>query len=233
MPFALICLDMTHYLADVRQSMLSSRRGQAIPQDFLQALHTHQLSLRSLMPHLNPPVPPKKSQYPLQNDAPTENGWPRNLDVLGPLLNGGASNTMTEIIPKHFPPLPSMHTYQATAEFPYREQDPRRVREQATEEGRLGEEALRKLVASASAHPATRIQERTKRLSAKERRDKVWLETMEAVMPEDTPMQDSGVGLSTTGEEGQRDLVPRKMAVYGNVGFAVNAERRYWRKPAK
>lgn len=229
----LTCLDMAHYLTDVRQSMLSSRRGQAIPQDFLQALHTHQLSLRSLMPHLDPPISPKKSQYPLQNDDHAEDDWPKDLDVLGPLLNDGVSEAMTKFIPKHFPLLPSMHTYQATAEFPVREQDPRRIREQATEEGRLGEEALRKLVGNASAHSATRIVERGKKLSPRERRNKLWLETMEAVVQADVPMQDSGIGLSLIEEKEQRDVVPMKLALYGNVGSAVNAEKRYWRKPAK
>ena len=233
MSLTLTCLDMAHYLTDVRQSMLSSRRGQVIPQDFLQALHTHQLSLQSLIPHLNPPVPPKKSQYPLQNDGPSEDGWPKGLDALGPLLNGAGSETMRRFIPKHFPVLPSMHTYQATAEFPDHEQNPRKVRERATEEGRLGEEALRKLVGNASAHPASQSQEQAKRLSAKERRDKEWLETMEAVVQEDTSMQDSGVGLTIIDKEEQRGLEPMKLALRGNVGSAVNAEKRYWRKPAK
>ena len=226
---------MAHYLTDVRQSMLSSRRSQAVPQDFLQALHSHQLSLRSFIPHLDPPIPPSRSQYALQIDDHTEDEWPKDLNMLGPLLNDGASESRTKFIPKHFPLLPSMHTHQATAQFPAREHDARKVREQATEEGRMGEEALRKLVGSASAHLAARVLEKGKRLTAKEKRNKLWLETMEAVVPADvpTPTQDSGVALSTSDDKEQEGVLPVKLALYGNVGSVVNADKRYWRKPVK
>ena len=223
---------MTHYLTDVRQSMLSSRRTQPIPQDFLQALHTHQLSLRSLVPHLKPPVLSKKSQYTLQNDGPGDDDWPKDLNILGPLLSSGPDQKMKSFIPKHFPVLPSMHTYQATAEFVDREQDPRKIREQATEEGRLGEDALRKLVAKASAHPTTESLEPTKRLSAKEKRKRIWLETMEAVERDNTGSLPSGADSSSIDKGKLNEAEPFNLALRGIVGSAVNAEKKYWRKPA-
>ena len=184
------------------------------------------------MPHLKPPVLSKKSQYPLRKDDPGEDDWPKDLDVLGPLLSSGTDQKMKNFIPKHFPVLPSMHTYQATAEFVDREQDPRKVREQATEEGRLGEEALRKLVANASTHPATERQEQTGNPSAKEKRKRIWLETMEAVIREDTGMLEAGAGSSTADRGKLQEVEPLKLALRGNVGSAVNAEKKYWRSPA-
>lgn len=171
---------MAHYLADVRQSMLSCRRTQPIPQDFLQALHTHQLSLRSLLPHLNPPVPASRSQFSLQ-PTPAQEDEQQQLRFLGPLLNDAPNEQVKNHVPKHFPALPSKHTYKATPEFPEREQDPRKVRERATEEGRLGEEALRRLVSAGTRHPAHDVHQRSRSKSLRARRDQMWLETMEAV----------------------------------------------------
>lgn len=50
-----------------------------------------------------------------------------------------------QYIPSHFPAFPLKHTYRETYVSPIRQKDPRKIREIATEEGRLGEEALRKL----------------------------------------------------------------------------------------
>ena len=224
--------DMAHYLADVRQSMLSCRRTQAIPQDFLQALHTHQLSLRSLLPHLDPPVSPSRTQFPLQTEIAEENDE-QHLRFLGPLLNAHPDEGIRAYVPKHFPELPSKHTYKATPEYARREQDPRKVREKATEEGRLGEEALRRLVGAGAGTSVQEPRQGRKSQSSRALRDQLWMETMQAVTQEMPNSMDLDKEAGT-GKEMQKDGDPLPVASsgYGRLGSAVNADKRYWRKPA-
>lgn len=225
-------LDMAHYLADVRQSMLSCRRTQAIPQDFLQALHTHQLSLRSLLPHLDPPVDPSRSQLPLPAE-PAQEEEQQNFQFLGPILNSAPSEKAKAYVPKHFPEFPSKHTYQATPEFPNHDMDPRKVRERATEEGRLGEEALRRLVSSGAGNKPheSEIGSRTKSMRA--RRNQMWIETMQAVTQSASEGQDHDMmACIERGKQKEGELPPDFSFGSGRLGSAVNAEKRYWRKPA-
>jgi hypothetical protein len=64
-------------------------------------------------------------------------------------LSGEDDRATRSYIPKNFPDFPSKHTYSATAVFTERESDTRKIRERATEDGRYGEEALRKLARAA------------------------------------------------------------------------------------
>lgn len=211
--------------------MLSSRRSQPQPQDFLQSLHTHQLSLRSLTAHLKPPVPPKNSQYRLQSDGAEENGWPKDPYILSSLLSDADDQKMKRFIPKNFPVLPGMHTYQATAEYVQREVDPRKIRERATEEGRLGEEALRKLATHVYTTPTEGTNDGAVTLSAKEKRKRLWLETMEAVTQEQTDPVSTDALSSIKDIGASKDPALLKQAMHGSVGSAVNADKKYWRKP--
>ena len=229
---ALTIPDMAHYLADVRQSMLSCRRTQAIPQDFLQSLHTHQLSLRSLLLHLDPPVDPLRTQFPLHPEAKQDSDE-QHLRFLGPLLNAGPDDKLRTYVPKHFPELPSKHTYKATPEYPKHEQDPRKVREKATEEGRLGEEALRRLVGAGAGKAAQEPQQDRNPRSARTTSDQLWMETMQAVTQEAPDGMDfdmeAGIG---KGKEKEGTLLPMSSLGYGRLDSVVNADKRYWRQPA-
>lgn len=223
---------MAHYLADVRQSMLSCRRTAPIPQDFLQALHTHQLSLRSLIPHLDPPVPPERSQFPLETEPPQENEH-QQLKFLGPVLNSAPDERARAYVPKHFPEFPSKHTYRATAEFPDREVDPRKVRERATEESRMGEEALRRLVSSSNTKPAHERHQNQRSQSMRARRDQMFMETMAAVTEGlAADEMDVDAGLDYVGKGKQKEPNSSGMT-FGSerLHSAVNSEKRYWRKP--
>ena len=230
-------LDMAHYLADVRRSMLSCRRINPIPQDFLQALHTHQLSLRTLLPHLDPPVLPELSQYPLESEIPQEDEY-QQLQHLGSILNDAPEEQAKGYVPKHFPEFPSRHTYKSTDEFPDRKVDPRKVREQATEEGRMGEEALRKLVAASSGGSGYGSQKQQGSDSIRAKRDQMFMETMAAVAAGgpnsmDTEMEMGvGVGLVGIGKGKQKEgPATNGTNVTERLRSTANAERRYWRKP--
>ena len=229
---ALTIADMAHYLADVRQSMLSCRRTQAIPQDFLQSLHTHQLSLRSLLLHLDPPVSPSRTQFPLQIDTAQDDDE-KHLKLLGPLLNAEPDEKPRTYIPKHFPELPSKHTYKATPKYPEHEQDTRKVREKATEEGRLGEEALRRLVGAGAAKPAQESRPGRKVKSTRAASDELWVETMQAVTQEASDGMDFTMEIGTgKGKQKEDHTPPVSSFGYERFGPVVNAEKRYWRQPA-
>ncbi|KAL2855358.1 hypothetical protein BJY01DRAFT_231681 [Aspergillus pseudoustus] len=131
----------------VRASMLSSRRVQPIPNDFEYALKRHHLSVNSLLPYLQPPAKIEPIPTQLPSPPPEEEDDFKVLPSLG--LSGEDDRTRSPYIPKHFPEFPSKHTYRHTPVFTERERDPRKIRERAADDGRHGEEALRKLARAA------------------------------------------------------------------------------------
>lgn len=221
---------MNHIAAGVRQSMLSCRRTQATPQDFLQALHTHQLSLKALLPHLRPPVPRRRARVSLPYEL-SEEEEQHDHQVLSSILDDASVKQDRSYVPSHLPAFPGRHTYKATAEYPEREEDPRKIRERVTEEGRLGEEALRRLVSAKVAHrpPSVGAGQRVKSLCT--RRDELWKETMEAVGAQyiaEHPPDDENMGIDLL-EHGNR-LLMASSSDYGRITSAVNADKKYWRK---
>ena len=219
---------MAHFLATVRQSMLSCRRTQTLPQDYLRALDAHQLTLRALLPHLDPPISPSKSQRLVVRDqAEDSDAGSKQFSLPSTSLGETHEDKYKYRVPSFLPPFPSKHTYKATPEFPTREQDARKIRERATEEGRLGEEALRKLVGAGSEQ---RLPGRdpSKRNGRAERENK-WRETMEALMTES-----NGGGASNSA------LLPNEISMLGvpatepatkaYLNSFVNADKVNWRK---
>lgn len=129
--------------------MLSSRRIQPIPHDFEFALKRHHLPVDSLLPHIQPPPKTEAVLTQLPSPPPEEEDDFKILPSLEPQLSGEDDRARSLYIPKHFPEFPSKHTYRHTPVFTEREQDPRRIRERAADDGRHGEEALRKLARAA------------------------------------------------------------------------------------
>jgi transcription initiation factor TFIID subunit 8 len=139
---------MTSFLSKVRVSMASARRTDSIPHDWIYALSNSGLKGSSVLEqHLDTgEVPPSLLQPHFDPPEPPE---PKPLDLeglLGPELSGKAEKESRAYIPKHFPPFPSKHTYKSTPVFAKRENDPRRIREKAAEEGIQAEKSLRKLM---------------------------------------------------------------------------------------
>ena len=227
----LIDSDMFHFLAGVRQSMLACRRTQSLPLDFLQSLHQNHLSLRSLLPHLDPPVPPSKSQFALPFDEVTPAIQNQQHSTLNSSWDGKSKSKKRPYIPKSFPTFPSEHTYKATPDIPVRNNDPRKMREQAIEEGRLGEAALRKLVSVRTDDTVARdARSQRKTKSMRDVRDDLWREAMEefnSVSLRDTNShRDSHMDID---DELLGERAPQKTV----SGPVVNAEKKYWRRPAK
>ncbi|KAL8907025.1 MAG: hypothetical protein Q9171_006028 [Xanthocarpia ochracea] len=221
-----------HFLTDVRQSMLACRRTEPIAPDLLQALHTHQLSLRALLPHLDPPVPRRKAQITLDYE-PWEEEEKYDHQFLGTTLNGAPEEQTRPYIPRHFPILPSKHTYKATAEFPRREDDPRKIRERAAEEGRLAEEALRRLISAKSNERPSTVRTGQRGKSIRVQRDELWKETMQvvdSVSVSEKPGMADAMDLDDLGP--RPGFSGRSSFEYGRISSAVNADKKYWRKPA-
>jgi hypothetical protein len=252
----LTSLVMLHFCASIRRSMISCRRTQPIPQDFELALRAHDMTLSSLLPHLNPPVSTSISQPQLPTPPP-EPTFTNTLAFLGLELSG--ANERPSYIPAHFPPLPSKHTYKASPVYTEREQDPRKIREKATEEGRLGEEALRKIVASSSRQQNTSRKADGNRRGKRETAESVWEKTVQEVLLNGTKKRtkqsrsselDNLLGQftansrerSTTGNDldivmGESTRTARLDTAIAHPksepGPVVNAERRYWRRTAQ
>lgn len=227
---------MRHFLSSVRQSMLSCRRRQPIPQDFTYALTQHQLTVSSLIPHLQPPVPTSLSQICLEASNQATLPTPDDLPFLGPELSGASDKEQRSYIPAHFPPFPSKHTYKATPEFTERETDPRTVRERATEEGRLGEEALRRLIGAGKAGD-NQHNPRTRGKGAggpRQKLDDKWLQAMQAVTEQEERRGDElkiDAGHQTR-EVTSESYGPRNALEKLELGSLVNWEKGYWRVDA-
>lgn len=180
------------------------RRTQPIPQDFEHAFRTHEITVDSLHPFLKPPHSLRKPA-PLLPTPPPEEPQPRSsFPFLGDELSGKKYQKDSTHIPGHFPKFPSRHTYQQTDVFTKREIDPQKVRERATEEGRLGEEALRNL---------TRAAKDSQALSRKHMETKLWgrshesMETMfgktlKAMSETSSPAATNGNGNSNSNDKG-------------------------------
>ena len=110
---------------------------------------------------------------------------------LGPKLNSQGDLRRFSRTTSSLPPLPSAHTYKDTAVFPQRETDTRRIRELATEEGKLGEQALRRLAGAVkldAAHPLDTEHKKEKEIPAQPRagRSRKKTDPTEASVFEDT-----------------------------------------------
>jgi transcription initiation factor TFIID subunit 8 len=157
-----------HFLDTVRSSMIMSSRTTPTPHDFVIALRQFEISPSDLEAHLSLPPLPSITQPLIPIDSASD-VQPAKLDtVLGPDLIISSSSTeeprtlqaeamqqrFSRIVPKHFPELPSLHTWQSTpvwasdrgAKLDQAQADARKVREQATKEGVMAEQALRRLL---------------------------------------------------------------------------------------
>ncbi|KAL8825159.1 MAG: hypothetical protein Q9170_007908 [Blastenia crenularia] len=223
---------MHQFAANVRQSMLSCRRTQATAQDFLQALHTHQLSLRTLLPHLRPPVEKHRTRIKLLHEPPDEEDH-QDHQFIGPTPDDTTLDKNRSYIPPHLPAFPSKHTYKETPEYPEREEDPRKIRERATEEGRLAEEALRRLVSAKVEDRPLLARAGARGKSIRIQRDELWKQTMEAAGAHYLTKRSHNVeNMEVDASEHDPSLQKTPKDDYGRISSAVNAEKKFWRKPA-
>ena len=238
---------MSNFLAQVRKSMSSARRIDTVAHDWIYALassglrgsgpleqhfDTGEIPPSSLQPYFDPPARP---------EAPP----PDTESLLGPGLSGKADKDTRPYIPTHFPPFPSKHTYKATPVFTDRENDPRKIREKATEEGILAEQSLRKLMAAQKAGIQKQSVGKRKRSKRMKESDKLWQEAMTDLLTEEkqNEKEEEQRRVREAEDEAEWDapLEARSrqtpVTVDRNVsleeGVHVTYEQRFWRKSAR
>lgn len=220
--------------------MLSSRRLQPIPQDFEYALNHHRITPDDLRPYLK--LPPTVTPIPtLLPSPPPEDEVKRKLPFLN-ALRGEESETNRSYVPKHFPDFPSKHTYSSTAVFTERDNDPRKIRERAAEDGRHGEEALRKLASAAYRDSPTGTIGRDKKLWGRrmESMETMFDKTVKGLAkkvqkdPLATTSANATIGSAMEIDSGPAldgDAKTRaKRLLNTEMGPIVNCERDYWRR---
>ncbi|KAI4727926.1 hypothetical protein E4T49_04283 [Aureobasidium sp. EXF-10728] len=220
---------MINFLTTVKDSMTASRRTTAIPQDFIFALAEAGLESHHLDPHLNLRLPDDIANPTIAPPRPNEAPPPDLAPMLGQELATPATQQYG-YIPSHFPPLPSRHVWQSTALFTQREQDPRRIRERATDEGVQAEHALRKLTTANKA--------RLRQPTVDKAKDKLWQDTISDLLDDDDDESgptrqdaDGDIRLDGYMEDHGSDKTP-SMAdlIRGGGALMVNHDRNHWRR---
>lgn len=173
---------------------------------------------------------PKRPAFPLPPPAPAPEPDPDLSKLLGPELDG--SKDKRGRLYDHLPPFPSKHTYTSTPVFAERPTEPRMIREKATAEARLAEQALRKLLAvsmckkDVSNEGQSGDGERT--VDKKRRkRDSEWEKAFEGLSGKP---KTNGVG--ATGASGSSISAPTTARPEddGFLEAVVNSDSQYWRK---
>ncbi|RAH63663.1 hypothetical protein BO85DRAFT_455624 [Aspergillus piperis CBS 112811] len=225
---------LLRFASYVRQAMLSSRRIQPIPQDFEYALKRQSVPVSDLLPHVKrqPNIEPIPTLLP--SPPPEEDSF-KTLPSLGPQLSGEDDRAHNAHIPKHFPDFPSKHTYRHTPVFTEREQDPRVIRERATEDGRHGEEALRKLARAAfkDNNSGSSVRDKKQWGRRAESMDGMFEKTVRALAKK---IQKPGTGPDSAGPmeidsgAGADKASRSKLALNIELPPIINCERDLWRR---
>lgn len=222
---------MLKFLGHAHESMNDCRRTRPTALDFTAALanmpNAYTASL--LEPQLQLSIPQDISTPVLSDPLPAPPPAPDFGDLLQPLM----TTDQPAYIPSHFPALPPQHAWKQTPVFPEREKDARKMREKATEEGMLAEQALRKLAAAAktgAAHAETR---RSSTLSGLGRarsstpptkaRARISQDTLADVLKDvDGPDETGEMGMDIVRDDGRElDM---------SEGVSVNHEIGHWRR---
>ena len=204
---------MLHFLAMVRTSMMAARRVEPVPTDFIYALAMHDISPSQLLPHLKHTIPPEVT---LPNVEPPDPQEPLPVDVAPILGTDLAIRSKDSYIPEQMPPFPSKHTYIRTDQFVEREDDARKIRELATQEGIQAEQALRKLAAKEGGKGRSRMVARAKD-------EEEWEAAMKEVEGGKPALNSMDFGFDGAVDRSQE----KREELSGGV---VNWERILWRK---
>lgn len=194
------------------------------------------LTSSDLLPHTTVPIPPEVALPQVLAPPPGEVQPPVLDPILGSELNGKDEQARRPYIAKSFPTLPSRHTWKTTPVFPARETDPRKIRERATQEGVLAEQALRKLAAARKNHaPQKRGGYAAKKSDAEVQKKKVWEDALASMVKEDQ-VEQRRFEERQLAEEGGMEVMferpPDRPVDTSEIdnGLLVNYDRKNWRK---
>ncbi|CAK3757620.1 Hypothetical predicted protein [Lecanosticta acicola] len=225
---------MLKFLAHARTSMQDGRRTAPTPLDFASALAQMPTSHTAscLKPHLDLQLPEDIACPPISEPDPPPPLAPDFSNLLEPLID----RAIPSYIPKHFPARPPNHAWRHTDVFPQREKDPKKMREQATQEGMLAEQALRKLAAAAKTSAMNAEKRRNSVLSGEGKaRDPARPHKRGARAHEDT-FADVLKEIGGLDEATDMDVDGKSHANGGGMdlgmpeGIAVNHDMNHWRK---
>lgn len=183
-------------------------------------------------------MPSKASSFPLPPPSPPPPPDPDLSELLGPELDGSQDPRCH--IHENLPPFPSRHTYQNTPVMPDRPDDPRMIREMATAEARLAEQALRKLLAVTATRKET-VQNSNQRIGKKrmEREDE-WKRAFDGLSQDTFGKRVPGTKVNGHIESLgsiMNDPVPvsgsKKQDDDGYLEVVVNADNQFWRQGGK
>ncbi|KAF2675011.1 hypothetical protein BT63DRAFT_445126 [Microthyrium microscopicum] len=231
------------FLKSVNSSMRGARRAEPTPHDFITALSHFNLTSSSFSSFLEMPPYPSICQPSLIIPLEAEKPAPDLDTVLGTSLQ--STQPRNKYVPKHMPGLPSAHTWKSTAVMPSREEDARKMRERATREGVLAEQALRRLAqASKAAHKDNAVNGTG--TGAKSKPQKSWMAALKAIKKADQEEEEKEEASAEANqvdvdmEDPQAMLPPigaKKSKTAPNESFetaaVVNCERLHWRELAR
>lgn len=200
--------------------MLAARRIYPTATDFDLAIEEYnvprpddQLRPYKTNPQTNPPLyptPPPEDEFHNLVKLPAS--------FLGPDLDGHGEVKKYSFALKSLPELPSAHTFKASPVYPQRESDTRKIRELATHEGKLGEQALRKLAGAVKLDAALALEteaslKQNRTATSRQQRRKRWR---------------TGIDLSEEAvfEETLRDLLAKEPKGF-ELGPIVTCEKAY------
>jgi len=195
--------------------MLAARRTTPIATDFetaIDVLHVSrpddQLEPYQKKPPVNPPLlptPPPEDEFHNIVELPPA--------FLGSELGGQGALKRFAFSTGALPELPSAHTFKHTPVYPQREADTRKIRELATQEGKLGEQALRKLAGAVKLDAAHSLDPETSRPKSTARQRKRWKNSI-------------NISEEAVFEETLRDLLAKEPGGF-ELGPIVTCEKAY------
>jgi len=210
---------------------LAQRRTKPTVLDFEEMLRQSNISLNGLedelkrMPSITPsvPLPPPSPPLPPHPDL---------TELLGEEL-GGSRDQRCRIY-EHLPSFPSRHTYQATPLFSERPTDPRLIREKATAESRLAEQALRKLLAVSATRKDT-VQDSDQKIEKKRKGIHLqWKKAFEGLDHTKGRKKVNGhqevESLSSIMNDSAPGITNKKPVEDGYLEVIVNSDSQFWRK---
>jgi transcription initiation factor TFIID subunit 8 len=230
-----IFLVILSFLDIVRHSMSASRREIPTPQDFIAALTAYNISPSSLLPHTRIPPAPSIAQPALTIPPPSETNQLDPNVLFSGTLSSDIAGRRRKYVASHLPGLPSKHTWQVTPVLPTREQDALKIRERATQEGVMAEQALRRLMAASSKAGEERAAVGRKSITsgrAKSALEKA-LETARELEAAEELKDDAGAEFDMDDMDIDFPVIARRQKTVSDTSFesglAVNYDRRYWR----
>lgn len=225
---------MLNFLHIVHHSMTASRRDNVVPQDYTAALAKNNITPSDLLRFLKIRPEPTITQPTLGVTPAADFSVKDYQVVLGKSLDPLTDGIPRKYIPAFLPKLPSLHTWKTTKVEAAREQDAQKIRELATQEGVLAEQALRRLVAASSKASEGRNAV-GKHAAVSGRALSAWEKALEKAQEIDKAQQamEEAENMDADDMETDLSLPTRKAKAVQDTSFesgiAVNYDRRFWR----